>query len=87
MSHSFVTFIKSLFADRLADVYTDIFNTSLLQSLVHTCFRRTPIVPVPKKVKALSGNDFRPLALTSVIMKTTDGEVKQPPLHYTSSKH
>ena len=53
MSHSFVTFIKSLFADRLADVYTDIFNTSLLQSLVHTCFRRTPIVPVPKKVKAL----------------------------------
>ncbi|KAI3360543.1 hypothetical protein L3Q82_002422 [Scortum barcoo] len=57
-------------ADQLADVFADIFNMSLLQSVVPTCFKETTIVPVPKKTKILSLNDYRPVAaLTSTIMK------------------
>ncbi|KAI3375348.1 hypothetical protein L3Q82_021842, partial [Scortum barcoo] len=56
-------------ADQLADVFADIFNVSLLQSVVPTCFKETIIVPVPKKTKILSLNDYRPVALTSTIMK------------------
>ena len=36
-------------ADQLAGVFTDIFNQSLSQSAVPTCFKRATIVPVPKK--------------------------------------
>ncbi|KAI3376226.1 hypothetical protein L3Q82_016729, partial [Scortum barcoo] len=56
-------------ADQLADVFADIFNMSLLQSVVPTCFKETIIVPVPKKTKILCLNDYRPVALTSTIMK------------------
>ncbi|CDQ88202.1 unnamed protein product [Oncorhynchus mykiss] len=38
-------------ADKLAVVFTDIFNQSLSQSAVPTCFKRATIVPVPKKAK------------------------------------
>ena len=36
-------------ADQLAGVFTDIFNQSLSQSAVPTCFKRATIVPAPKK--------------------------------------
>ncbi|KAI3376660.1 hypothetical protein L3Q82_016479 [Scortum barcoo] len=49
-------------ADQLADVFADIFNMSLLQSVVPTCFKETIIVPVPKKTKILCLNDDRPVA-------------------------
>eukprot|EP00061_Rhincodon_typus_P017548 g46282.t1 len=35
--------------DQLAEVFTNIFNLSLLQTKVPTCFKRTTINPVPKK--------------------------------------
>ena len=54
--------------DQLAGVFTDIFNHSLSQSVV-PCFKVATIVPVPKKAKITELNDFRPVALTSVIMK------------------
>ncbi|KAI3362263.1 hypothetical protein L3Q82_012229, partial [Scortum barcoo] len=69
-------------ADQLADVFADIFNVSLLQSVVPTCFKETIIVPVPKKTKILSLNDYRPVALTSTIMKCFERLVK---LFITSS--
>ena len=56
-------------ADQLAGVFTNIFNKSLSQSAVPTCFKMATIVPVPKKPKVTELNDYRPLALTSVIMK------------------
>ena len=55
-------------ADQLAGVFTDIFNQSLSQSAVSTCFKRATIVPVPKKAKVTELNDCRPVALTPVIM-------------------
>eukprot|EP00061_Rhincodon_typus_P008018 g30245.t1 len=56
-------------ADHLAEVFTDIFNLSLLQAEVPTCFKKITIIPVPKKTHAVCLNDYRPIALTSVIME------------------
>ncbi|CDQ96003.1 unnamed protein product, partial [Oncorhynchus mykiss] len=66
-------------SDQLAGVFTDIFNQSLSQSAVPTCFKRATTVPVPKKAKL---NDYLPVALTSVIMKCFERLVKD---HITSN--
>ena len=56
-------------ADQLASVFTDIFNLSLTQSVIPTCFKQTTIVHVPKNAKVTCLNDYRHVALTSVAMK------------------
>ncbi|KAK5853457.1 hypothetical protein PBY51_014606 [Eleginops maclovinus] len=48
----------------------------LLQSVVPTCFKESIIVPVPKKTKPIFLNDYRPVALTSIIMKCFERLVK-----------
>ncbi|KAK1800318.1 hypothetical protein P4O66_000209 [Electrophorus voltai] len=55
--------------DQLASVFTDIFNLSLMDDIVPSCFKRSTIVPVPKKTRPSYLNDYRPVALTSVVMK------------------
>ena len=37
-------------ADQLANVFTDIFNLSLSESVIPTCFKQTTIVPVHKNI-------------------------------------
>ena len=57
--------VLKAYADQLASVFTDIFNLSLSESVIPTCFKQTTIVPVPKnKVTCL--NDYRPVALMAV---------------------
>ena len=56
-------------ADQLARVFTDIFNLSLSESVIPTCFKQIIIEPVPKNTKVTCLNDYRPVALTSVAMK------------------
>ena len=63
-------------ADQLAGVFTDIFNRSLTQSVVPTCFKMATIVRVPKKAKITEQNDYHPVAVTSVIMKCSERLVK-----------
>ncbi len=52
-------------ADQLAPIFTKIFNRSLELS----CFKCSPIIPVPKKPKIAGFNDYRPVALMFVVMK------------------
>ncbi len=53
--------------DQLAPIFTQIFNRSLELCEVPCCFKRSTIIPVPK----ITGlNDNRPVALTSVVMKS-----------------
>ncbi len=52
-------------ADQLAPIFAQIFNKSLKLSKVPACFKRSVIIPVPKKVCISSLNDYRPVALTS----------------------
>jgi hypothetical protein len=69
-------------ADQLAGVFTDIFNQSLSQYAVPTCFKMATIVPVPINAKVTERNDYCPVALTSVIMKCFERLVKD---HITST--
>jgi hypothetical protein len=56
-------------ADQLASLFTDIFNLSLPESVIPTCFKQPTIGPVPKNTKVACLNHYRPVALTSVVMK------------------
>ncbi|KAK3522953.1 hypothetical protein QTP86_010318 [Hemibagrus guttatus] len=56
-------------AEHLADVFTDIFNISLSSAVIPTCLKTTNIIPVPKKSPVSCLNDYRPVALTPIIMK------------------
>ncbi len=57
-------------ADQLAPIFTQIFNRSLELCEVPSCFKRSTIIPVPKKPKITCLNDYRPVALMSVAMKS-----------------
>ncbi|KAI4889320.1 hypothetical protein NFI96_006060 [Prochilodus magdalenae] len=56
-------------ASQLAEVFTNIFNLSLKQAAVPTCFKTSTIIPVPKKSVVKCLNDYRPVALTPIVMK------------------
>jgi hypothetical protein len=59
-------------ADQLSSVFTDIYNLSLTETIVPTCFKQTTIVP---EVKVTCLNYYCPIALTSVAMKCIAGLV------------
>ncbi|KAF7648743.1 hypothetical protein LDENG_00152540, partial [Lucifuga dentata] len=52
-------------AHQLTEVFTDIFNLSLVHATVLFC----TIIPVPKQTNISSLNDYRPVALTPIISK------------------
>ncbi len=64
-------------AAQLTDVLTDIFNTSLSQAVVPTCLKSTTIIPVPKKSPVSCLNNYRPIALTPIMMKCFERLVMQ----------
>ncbi len=64
-------------ADQLAGLFTSIFNESLATSVVPTCFKKSIIVPVPKNSKPSCLNDYRPVALTSTVMKVFERLLKK----------
>ncbi len=57
-------------ADQLAPIFTQIFNRSLELCEVPSCFKRSTIIPVPKKPQITGLIDYRHVALTSVAMKS-----------------
>ncbi|KAI2647318.1 putative RNA-directed DNA polymerase from transposon BS [Labeo rohita] len=57
-------------AVQLSSIFTLIFNRSLKLCIVPSCFKCSTIIPVPKKPKTTGLNDYRPVALTSVVMKS-----------------
>ncbi len=62
--------------DQLADLFASIFNESLTTSEVHTSFKKSVIIPVPKNNKPSCLNDYCPVALTSIVMKVFERLVK-----------
>ncbi|KAK3530367.1 hypothetical protein QTP86_024404, partial [Hemibagrus guttatus] len=56
-------------ADQLAFIFSQIFNRSLELCEIPACFKHSTIIPIPKKRKITGLNDYRPVALTSVVMK------------------
>ncbi|KAK3553052.1 hypothetical protein QTP86_031185, partial [Hemibagrus guttatus] len=49
--------------------FTDIFNISLSSTIVPMCLKTTTIIPMPKKSTVSCLNDYRPVALTPIMMK------------------
>ena len=52
-----------------APVFITLFNYALQLSEVPCCFKVSAIILVPKKPKITTLNDYRPVSLTSVVMK------------------
>ncbi|XP_055487592.1 uncharacterized protein LOC129694857 [Leucoraja erinacea] len=69
-------------AEELADVLTNIFNISLSQAIVPTSLKTSMIIPIAKKPVVACLNDYRPVALTPIIMKCFERLVKP---HITAS--
>ncbi len=63
-------------ADQLAGLFTSIFNESLATSVIPTSFKKSVIIPVPKNNKPSCLNDYRPVALTSIVVKVFERLVK-----------
>ncbi len=63
-------------ADQLAGLFTSTFNESLATSVVPTSFKKSVIIPVPKNSKPSCLNDYRPVALTSTVMKVFERLLK-----------
>ncbi len=64
-------------ADQLAGLFTSIFNESLATSVVPTSFKKSVIIPMPKNSKPSCLNDYRPVALTSTVMKVFERLLKK----------
>lgn len=58
--------------DQQAPVFAYIFNASLELCRVPACFTASIIIPIPKKAEVTGLNDYRPVALTSVVMKVLE---------------
>ncbi|KAI5086940.1 gastrula zinc finger protein XlCGF28.1-like, partial [Silurus meridionalis] len=63
-------------AEQLADIFCFIFKMSLSLHKVPCLWKESIIVPVPKNNAPTSLNEYRPVALTSLIMKTFERIVK-----------
>ncbi len=63
--------------DQLAGLFTSIFNESLATSVVPTSFKKSVIIPEPKNSKPSCRNDYRPVALTSTVMKVFERLLKK----------
>ena len=63
-------------ADQLGSVFTHLFQISLDSGHIPALWKFSDIVPLPKKTNPKQPNDFRPVALTSVVMKTLEKIVK-----------
>jgi len=56
-------------AEQLAPVFCNVFQRTLALQRVPKLWKEATVVPVPKTTRAVTLNDFRPIALTSLIMK------------------
>ncbi len=63
--------------DQLTGLFTSIFNESLATSVVPTSFKKSVIIPVPMNSKPSCLNDYRPVALTSTVMKVFERLLKK----------
>ena len=64
-------------ADQLCSVFTRLFTWALRDCVVPTLWKNSTICPVPKNNKPKSMNDYRPVALTSLVMKVFERIVLQ----------
>ena len=57
------------YKDELCVILSDLLNWSLQSSHVSNCFKRSIVISVPKRSPVTCNNDYRPVVLTSIVMK------------------
>ena len=57
-------------SSQLATPYCMLFQMSIDEHVVPKCWKASVIIPVPKTKRPISNNDFRPIALTPIVMKS-----------------
>lgn len=67
---------KPWMTNELAHTLTDIFNTSLTHAVVPSCFKTANIIPFQKNPTISPLNDYRPVALTLIMMNCFERLVK-----------
>ena len=68
--------ILKMCADELAEPLCDIYNQCLRTGYIPTTWKHAEIIPVPKNSKPSILNDYRPIALTPIIMKCLEHLIK-----------
>ena len=63
-------------ATQLSGIFHFIFQVSLSLQKIPTLLKTLTVIPVPKKPRPASPNDFHPVALTSHVMKSFEKIVK-----------
>ncbi|KAF7640904.1 hypothetical protein LDENG_00006430, partial [Lucifuga dentata] len=63
-------------ADQLGEVFHHLFQRSMDCSQIPLIWKTSSIIPVPKMTRPTKLNDFRPVALTSLIMKIFEKIIK-----------
>ena len=58
-------------------VFTIIFSLSLSKSIIPPCLKSATVIPLPEKFVISDLSDYRPIALTPVIMKSFERLVLQ----------
>ena len=61
----------------LCDILSTLYQQSVNSHLIPLIWKTSEIVPVPKIKNPIEMNDFRPVALTSVVMKCLEKIIKQ----------
>jgi hypothetical protein len=69
--------VISVLKEQLTPILHKIFQQSLDECVIPTVWKTSEIIPIPKKQNPKCDNDFRPIALTSVVMKCLEHIVKQ----------
>lgn len=73
-------------ADQLGGVFSRLFQMSVDCGHIPVLWKTSTIVPVPKFNKAKELNDYRPIALTSLVMKSFEKILKNEIVSRTSGK-
>ncbi len=63
-------------AEQLSGVFQRLFQTSIDTCTIPDIWKLSTVIPIPKKDNPKLPNDFRPIALTSLVMKTLEKIIK-----------
>ncbi len=74
-------------ATELSNVFSRLFTWSLKDCSVPLLWKKSIICPVPKNKNPISLNDYRPIALTSIVMKCFERIILNLILSYTEPFH
>ena len=62
--------------DQLSEVFQNLYQLSLDSHTIPTLWKTSNIIPIPKKPNPVALNDYRPVALTSIAMKSYERLIK-----------